>query len=339
MGVYLYTAAWVLRGNHGLAPGTTIFGVEPLMFFIAALGVLTGIYTMVGGLLAVVWTESVQTVLLLTGAVIITIAGYSKVGGWAGLSHMLAANAHPLASIAGSKVTWGTGNFLSLARSSNDPSGLSWYSIMLGYPVLGIWYWCCDQTIVQRVLAARNEQQARLGPLFCAFLKIFPVFFFVLPGVMCVALVCSRTLSTAPPRKRPPTPTLNVSHHGTCLAGLAYGACIAAAMLAAAMQTCSAALNSTATLVACDLLKRHRPGIGDHQLVRIGKTTTVLGTVLAIVASPLFGHYPTIFEGINKLISYVAPPITAVFLLGVFWQRASGKAALITLYHRAWPSV
>ena len=327
MGVALYTAAWVLRGILGLAPGATIFGCDPLMFFIAVLGVLTGIYTMVGGLLAVVWTESVQTVLLLSGAVIITIAGYSKVGGWAGLSHTLAANAHPLASVAGSNVTWGTGNFLSLARSSSDPSGLSWYSIMLGYPVLGIWYWCCDQTIVQRVLAARNEQQARLGPLFCAFLKIFPVFFFVLPGVICVALVQQHAFNGAAPQTAADTYTFLIMH----LLPVGLKGLIAAAMLAAAMQTCSAALNSTATLVAYDLFKRHQPGIGDHQLVRIGKITTVLATILAIVASPLFGHYPTIFEGINKLISYVAPPITAVFLLGVFWKRASGKSAFITL--------
>jgi len=106
---------------------------------------------------------------------------------------------------------------------------------------------------------------------------------------------------------------------------------VAAAMLAAAMQTCSAALNSTDTLVAYDLFKRHQPEIADHKLVSIGKVTTVAGTVLAIVASPLFGHYTTIFEGINKLISYIAPPITAVFLLGVFWRRASGKSAFITL--------
>jgi SSS family solute:Na+ symporter len=102
-------------------------------------------------------------------------------------------------------------------------------------------------------------------------------------------------------------------------------------MLAAAMQTCSAALNSTATLVAYDIFKRRRPELTDHQLVIIGKWTTIAGTVLAIVASRLFGHYSTIFEGINKLISYVAPPITAVFLLGVFWKRASSKAALTTL--------
>jgi len=97
------------------------------------------------------------------------------------------------------------------------------------------------------------------------------------------------------------------------------------------MQTCSAALNSTATLVAYDLFKRHNPELPDHRLVQIGKLTTVVGTVLAIVCSPLFGHYTTLFEGINKLISYVAPPITAVFLLGVFWRRASGKSAFLTL--------
>jgi SSS family solute:Na+ symporter len=106
---------------------------------------------------------------------------------------------------------------------------------------------------------------------------------------------------------------------------------VAAAMLAAAMQTCSAALNSTATLVAYDLFKRHNPAIEDHKLVTIGKVTSVVATILAISCSPLFGHYTTIFEGINKLISYVSPPITAVFLLGVFWKRASGKAAFITL--------
>jgi solute:Na+ symporter, SSS family len=102
-------------------------------------------------------------------------------------------------------------------------------------------------------------------------------------------------------------------------------------MLAAAMQTCSAALNSTATLFAYDIFKRYRPQTNDHQLVVIGKVTTVVATVLSIVCSPLFDHYKTIFEGLNVLICYIAPPITAVFLLGVFWHRASGKAAYLTL--------
>src|SRR6266446_10375691 len=327
MGVALYTAAWVLRGILDLAPGTTMLGMDALMLFIIVLGSLTGIYTMVGGLLAVVWTESAQTILLLTGAVVITATGYLKIGGWAELSKTLASYPHPLAAVAGSKVTWGTGNFLNMARQANDASGLAWYSILLGYPVLGIWYWCCDQTIVQRVLAAKDERHARLGPLFCAFLKIWPVFFFVLPGVICIALVQKNAFGGAAPQTAADTYTFLITH----LLPVGLKGLVAAAMLAAAMQTCSAALNSTATLVAYDLFKRYQPGISDHKLVLIGKVTTVVGTILAIVCSPLFGHYTTLFEGINKLISYVAPPITAVFLLGVFWKRASGKSAFITL--------
>ncbi|MBI5688678.1 MAG: sodium/solute symporter [Verrucomicrobia bacterium] len=327
MGVALYTAAWVLRGILGLPPGATLLGVDALLVFIIVLGVLTGLYTMLGGLLAVVWTESVQTVLLLVGAVVVTVVGYLKIGGWGALAQTLATHPHPLAAVPGSGVTWGTGNFLSMARDASDPSGLAWYSILLGYPVLGIWYWCCDQTIVQRVLAAKDEKHARLGPLFCAFLKILPVFFFVLPGVICVGLVQQGAFGGAAPQNAADTYTFLITH----LLPVGLKGLVAAAMLAAAMQTCSAALNSTATLVAYDLFQRHNPTLGDAALVRIGKITTVAGTVLAIVASPLFGHYTTIFEGINKLISYVATPITAVFLLGVFWKRASGKSAWITL--------
>jgi SSS family solute:Na+ symporter len=106
---------------------------------------------------------------------------------------------------------------------------------------------------------------------------------------------------------------------------------VVAAMLAAAMQTCSAALNSAATLFAYDIWKRWKPRTTDHRLVQIGRWTTLVATVLAIVLSPIFGHYDTIFKGLNVLISYVAPPITAVFLVGVFWRRAGGRAAFITM--------
>src|SRR6266478_3471197 len=112
MGVALYTAAWVLRGILGLMPGATVLGMDALLVFITVLGVLTGIYTMLGGLLAVVWTESVQTVLLLVGAIVITVVGYSRIGGWRELGHTLATHPHPLATVSDSNVTWGTGNFL-----------------------------------------------------------------------------------------------------------------------------------------------------------------------------------------------------------------------------------
>lgn len=325
IGVALFTASWVLCGILEIPPDAMILGMNALMFFIIALGVLTGIYTMLGGLLAVVWTESLQTILLLIGAVAITVVGYLKVGGWSALSATLATHPHPLAGQEG--IPQSTGNFLSMARSASDPSGLPWYSVLLGYPVLGIWYWCADQTIVQRVLAARDEKQARLGPLFCAFIKILPVFFFVLPGVICVALVQQGYFVGGGPAHTADTYTFML----TRMLPVGLKGLVAAAMLAAAMQTCSAALNSSATLFAYDIVKRWRPATTDHRLVVIGKITTVVATIIAIVISPLFGQYSTIFEGLARLISYVSPPITAVFLLGVFWKKATGKAAFLTL--------
>ena len=244
----------------------------------------------------------------------------------------MASQPHPLAgySLSPEKtLDWGTRDFLSMFLRPGNPSGMPWYAVLLGYPVIGIWYWCCDQTIVQRVLAARDEKQARLGPLFCAFLKILPVFFFVLPGVICVALVQQGHFSTGPASPRD-TYTFMVTH---MLPSWAWGlkGLVIAAMLAAAMQTCSAALNSTATLFAYDIYKRWRPQTTDHQLVVIGKITTVVATVLAIAWSPLFSHWPTIYEGLVALICYLSPPVTAVFILGVFWKRASGRAAYLTL--------
>ena len=191
-----------------------------MMFFIIVLGVLTGIYTMIGGLLAVVWTESIQTVLLLIGAVCITAVGYHYVGGWEALKATLASHPHPLAAATDAKIAcnWSTGDFLSILRGPSDPSKQPWLGILLGYPVIGIWYWCCDQTIVQRVLAAKDDKTPGLGPLFCAFLKILPVFLFVLPGVFCVALVSrAARCSTANHPRRRSTPIRSWSR--TCCPG------------------------------------------------------------------------------------------------------------------------
>jgi SSS family solute:Na+ symporter len=338
IGVALFTAAYVLCFIFEIPESKTILGVNALMFFIIALGVLTGIYTVVGGLLAVVWTESIQTVLLLVGAVCITFAGYHAVGGWDALNHLLTTQPHPLLGKEGG-AELSAKSFLSMMHPPGDNSvigNVPWYSILLGYPVIGIWYWCCDQTIVQRVLAAKDEKHARLGPLFCAFLKILPVFFFVLPGVICVALVQKKYFGTevingvehiVGPVKSADAYPFMITH----LLPVGLKGLVVAAMLAAAMQTCSAALNSAATLFAYDIWKRWAPQTTDHSLVKIGRWTTVVATILAIVLSPLFGHYKTIFQGLNTLICYIAPPITAVFLVGVFWKRAGGRAAFITM--------
>lgn len=330
IGVALFTAATVLCFIFGIPDNATILGLSPMMFFIVALGGLTGIYTVVGGLLAVVWTESVQTVLLLVGAICITVVGYHAIGGWEVLSHTLANHPHPLLGKEGGPAL-ATTSFLNMLHPGNDPTvigNVPWYSILLGYPIIGIWYWCCDQTIVQRVLAAKDERHARLGPLFCAFIKILPVFFFVLPGVICVALVQKGYFGQGiGPLASKDTYPFMITH----LLPIGLKGLVVAAMLAAAMQTCSAALNSSATLFSYDIWKRWHPATSDRQLVKIGRWTTVVATVLAIVLSPIFGHYSTIIQGLNTLICYVAPPITCVFLVGVFWKRAGGQAAFVTM--------
>jgi len=338
IGVALFTAAAVLCFIFDIPETRTILGVNAMMFFIIVLGVLTGIYTVIGGLLAVVWTESVQTVLLLIGAVCITAVGYHAVGGWDALSSLLATQPHPLLGKEGGPEL-STRTFLHMMHRDGDNTVIAnvpWYSILLGYPVIGIWYWCCDQTIVQRVLAAKDEKHARLGPLFCAFIKILPVFLFVLPGVLCVGLVQKGYFGTETvdgvtravgPAASKDTYAFMITHLlPSGLKGL-----VVAAMLAAAMQTCSAALNSAATLFSYDIWKRWHPQTTDHSLVKIGRWTTIVATLLAIVLSPIFGHYDTIFKGLTVLICYIAPPITAVFLVGVFWKKAGGRAAFITM--------
>lgn len=297
IGFTLYTGAIVLEG---------LFGI-PIMTSIIAAAVLTGIYTIIGGLLAVVVTESIQTIILLIGAITVTLVGYIKIGGWEGLASFV----EPVK--------------LTVLRSADDPSGLPWFSVFLGYPIIGLWYWCADQTIVQRVLGAKDENHARVGPLFAGFIKILPMFIFILPGTICLALINQGQL-----------PSLENSQDVyafmiTQLLPTGLTGIMAAALLAALMSTVSGALNSIATLFSYDLYKRWRPETSDRKLVVIGRVVTFIAMVLAILWSPLLGHFESIYQGIVALICYIAPPITTVFVWGVFWRKASSRASIMTL--------
>ena len=298
IGFSIYAGAVVLEG---------LFGINK-MASIVAVALLTGAYTIVGGLMAVVVTETVQTVILLLGAVLITASAWSALGGWANLT----AAVDPVQ--------------LTMLRPAGDPSGLPWYAVFLGYPVIGIWYWCTDQTIVQRVLGAKDEHHARMGALFAGFIKILPVFILVLPGLMCAALVRTGRVEGAPESSEQVYAFMIGALMPAGLRGL-----LAAALLAALMSTVSAALNSAATLFTHDLYRRFRPGADDRKLVRVGRIVTFAGMVLAVLWSPFLGRYPTVFQGVNAAICYIAPPITVVFVFGVFWRRASSRAAIATL--------
>ncbi|MBN1854629.1 MAG: sodium:solute symporter [Pirellulales bacterium] len=304
IGFSLYAGATVLEGMFGI----------PKIWSIILVAVITGFYTMVGGLMAVVLTESVQTIILLAGAMVLTGISYFKVGGWSGLT----AEVDPVQ--------------LTVLRPTGDASGLPWYSVFLGYPIIGIWYWCTDQTIVQRVLGAKDENHARVGPLFAGFIKILPMFIFVLPGLLCFALVKKGVLTALPLNENgQPDAEMTYSHMITHLLPVGLRGLMAAALLAALMSTVSGALNSVATLFSYDLFQRWAPNTSDRKLVMIGRIVTLAGMVLAVLWSPLCGEFPTVFQGINAAIGYLAPPITVVFLAGVFWKRASSKAAFVTL--------
>lgn len=300
----------------------------PMMLSIVVLCVMTGIYTIVGGLLAVVVTECIQTVVLLAGAALITGLAFYQLGGtaespggWDGWQNLV-------------KVLEREGEMqkLSMLRPHGDADNMPWYAILLGYPVLGIWYWCADQTIVQRVLGAKDELNARQGPIFAGVLKILPVFLFVLPGLFAYALYQDGRLDLS-------LITIDgvVKSKGiyasmiTELLPIGLRGVLVAALMAALMSTVSGALNSISTLVSYDLIKRFRPAVDDASLVRYGRISATLALVFAVALVPALNMFESIFNGMATIISHMAPPISAVLVLGVFWRRSSSRAAASTL--------
>ncbi|MBT3192449.1 MAG: sodium/solute symporter, partial [Verrucomicrobia bacterium] len=303
IGVSLYAGAVVINAMLGF--GTEVAQLMPTMIAIA---VATGLYVVVGGLLAVTLTDAIQTTTLLIGSAIVTYFAFTKLGGWGALHDTVGPH------------------MLSVLRPTGDFSGMPWHAVVLGYPVIGIWYWCTDQTIVQRVLGAKNEDHGKAGALFACFLKLLPMFLFVLPGLLCLALVHKGLLPELADSKEA------FAHMVMNLLPAGMKGLIVAALLAALMGTIAGALNSIATLFAFDLYKRFKPDTSDKKLVHIGRAATVTGVILAIIWSPIIGRFDSIYGAIASMICYIAPPITAVFMVGIFWKRATAKAGAITLW-------
>jgi SSS family solute:Na+ symporter len=296
IGVTLYAGAVMLQSFIDI----------PIVWSILIVSLLTMIYTVLGGLKAVVITESIQTVLLLLGAAAVTIAG------------IVALNNSGIHTLAELRAAAQPGQ-LSMIRHEGD---YAWYALLLGYPVLGIWYWCSDQTIVQRVLGARTERDAQLGPIFAGFIKILPVLIMVFPGVIGYVLFQDKIADNA-------DSTLIVMIQNLLPIGLQ--GLVVAGLLAALMSTVAGALNSTATLVSIDIVQRLRPNTPDRALVRIGQWTVIAVLACAILWSTQGENFGGIFKGINQMISVLAPPISAVFIWGIFWRRGTAAASITTL--------
>ncbi|MBA3341973.1 MAG: sodium/solute symporter, partial [Gemmatimonadaceae bacterium] len=264
------------------AGGIVMRAVTGLDFWTSAaiLIVVTGIYTLLGGLRAVIYTEVMQTVVLIGGSAALTIVGLGAVGGWSGLEARMPAD------------------FFSMWKPSSHPD-FPWTGIVFGAPILGVWYWCTDQVIVQRVLAARNIQEARRGTIFAGFLKILPLFIFVLPGIIAAALyqdVAAGGADSAYPLLV--TRLLPAGVKGLVLAG----------MLAALMSSLASAFNSSSTLLTWDVYRKWRPDASEQRLVAVGRVTTVILVILGLAWIPFMKYVsPQLYIYLQSIQAYIAP--------------------------------
>jgi solute:Na+ symporter, SSS family len=269
-----------------------------------ALVIATGIYTVAGGLAAVIYTEVIQTVILVVGALALTWIGLDRVGGWSGLQ----ASAPP--------------EFFHMMKPAAD-ADFPWTGIFFGAPILGIWYWCTDQVIVQRTLSARSIEHARGGTVLAGFLKILPVFMLVVPGM--VARVLYPAEMQADSNAAFPTLVSRLMPPG--LLGV-----MVAAMLAALMSSLSAVFNSSSTIFTMDFYQKFNPAASEKHLVNVGRAATVVMVILSLLWIPFMSRISSqLWIYLQSVQAYVSPPIAAVFLLGVAWKRINGQGALASL--------
>ena len=285
-----------------------IFDIN-IAFSIIIIAIATGIYTIIGGLSSVVITEAIQTVILILGSLTITLLAIYQLPD-------VGINSYDALKKAVDP------DRLKVVDFNTVKTGFTFSDILFGHLVLGIWYWCTDQTIVQRVLGARSEKQAKLGALFAGFLKILPVFIMIVPGILAFALFHDQIAENT----KNALPILIVELMPIGLKGL-----MIAALLAAVMSSVAAALNSCSTLVVYDIFDKLRPGMTDKAKIRIGRVTGVVVLVLAATWSPFLGNLGAIFELINQMFSIFAPSIVAVFIWGILSRKGTANASFWTL--------
>lgn len=310
--VTVYAGAIVFQT---LLPDT--FGSPENAFWVGAVAtvVLTGVYTIFGGLRAVVYTEVAQTFLLLLGSGLITFFGLSALGGW----DELIATVKPHA-----------GQF-ALWRPNSDPN-FPWLGVMIASPVIGIWYWCTDQYIVQRTLAARSLTDARRGAIWGGFLKVWPVMIFLVPGLIGYALH-QKGLMMIPSKSD--GGLLGDAVFATMVQKLlpvGLRGLVVAGLLSALMSSLASLFNSCATLFTVDIYEKLRPGQSERQLVFVGRVATGVVVGCGLVWIPIMKKISEgntgLYDYLQNVQGFLAPPITAVFLLGLFSRRITGTAAL-----------
>ncbi len=325
-----------------LLPELKLWGMDSFWIGSLVVVLITGIYTVVGGMSAVAYTEALQTIVLIVGSGLVTIFGLHAIGGWSELRAIVPSEMFnlwkPLVPD-GLQSTWApVHDSYRMAWYFNN--NYPWLGMLLCAPVIGLWYWCTDQYIVQRALTAPNETQARRGSITAAFFKLLPVFIFIIPGIICYALAISGKMSAFQ--------QLLLDSGGNIIRDHAQQAfplmvahvlpvgirgIVVAGLLAALMSSLAGAFNASATLFTIDFYGRLRPGVAQERLVWVGRLATAVMVLIGILWIPVIRGGRGLYDYLQGVQAYLAPPIFVVFFLGVFFKRMNAKGcfwALVT---------
>ena len=296
------------------AGGIVVSELLGIPFWYGAIGVVvfTGAYTVIGGMKAVIYTETLQAIVLILGSIIITYLGLQEVGGWNELRNIVIAESP---------------DHFNMWRPMTDPD-FPWTGLLFGGTIVGVWYWCTDQYIVQRTLAANNIKIGRRGAIFGAYLKLLPIFIFLIPGIIAFALSIKDPAVFSIEKADRAFPMLVKTLLPVGLKGL-----VAGGLMAALMSSLASVFNSCSTIFTIDIYKKLRPLESEKKLLNIGKIATTVIVILGIVWIPIMEKIGggVMYQYLQNVQSYIAPPVTAVFLLGIIWKRVNAEAAITTL--------
>lgn len=290
------------------AGGIVVSAILGIDFWTGAIAsvILTGSYTVLGGMRAVVYTETLQALVLVAGAAVLTYIGLDRVGGWESMK------------------TTVTPEYLNMWRPASNPD-FPWPYLFISSTIVGIWYWCTDQYIVQRTLTAKNIKEGRRGTIFGALLKLLPVFLFLIPGVIALTLKMRGELEWESTDQAFPVLMSNLLPAG--LRGL-----VSAGLLAALMSSLASVFNSVSTLFTVDVYKKLKPKTPEKKLVQTGQLATLVVVIIGIFWIPIMSNISgVLYEYLQSVQTYIAPPIAAVFITGIMHKRINTQGAYVTL--------
>ena len=323
-----------------LMPEVNFMGLNSFWLGSILVILLTGAYTIMGGLRAVAYTEAIQTIILILGSVLVTWYGLDALGGWGQLKEIAGSEMFnlwkPLVP-EGMEGTWAPiKNDTTMAWYFN--SNYPWLGMLFCAPIIGLWYWCTDQYIVQRTLGAANLTEARRGTIWAAFLKLLPVFIFIIPGMICFALAASGKMESISQalldadgnvivaNAQQAFPLLVASVLPAGIRGL-----VVAGLLAALMSSLAGVFNASSTLFTMDFYSKFRPNASEKSLVRIGRIATAVMVIVGLLWIPVIQGSRGLYDYLQSVQGYLAPPIFVVFFFGVFNKRLNAQGCLAAL--------